>query len=196
MSAVGQVDAGTTSRYENNKVNNTRADYGNTIGDVKLSDKGAKYYEELKKKYSDMDFVLVSNDEVNGAEQKARHIMLLPGLEEDTDRVMTRADFVALLHTAQGSPVVNYAMNFSDVAQDADYAEAVRWAASEGLASGYGNGCFGPDDPITREQAVVILWRQARSPMLMDYPGLTQYEDVGEISRFAQQAMAWAHQKG
>ena len=71
MSAVGQVDAGTTSRYENNKVNNTRADYGNTIGDVKLSDKGAKYYEELKKKYSDMDFVLVSNDEVNGAEQKA-----------------------------------------------------------------------------------------------------------------------------
>ena len=71
MSAVGQVDAGTTSRYENNKVNNTRADYGNTIGDVKLSDKGAKYYEELKKKYSDMDFVLVSNDELNGAEQKA-----------------------------------------------------------------------------------------------------------------------------
>ena len=133
---------------------------------------------------------------MNGAEQKARHIMLLPGLEEDTDRVMTRADFVALLHTAQGSPVVNYAMNFSDVAQDADYAEAVRWAASEGLASGYGNGCFGPDAPITREQAVVILWRQARSPMLMDYPGLTQYEDVGEISRFAQQAMAWAHQKG
>lgn len=52
-------------------MNNTRADYGNTIGDVKLSDKGAKYYEELKKKYSDMDFVLVSNDEVNGAEQKA-----------------------------------------------------------------------------------------------------------------------------
>lgn len=71
MSAVGQVDAGTTSRYENNKVSSTRSDYGNTIGDVKLSDQGAKYYEELKKKYSGMDFVLVSNDEVDGAEQKA-----------------------------------------------------------------------------------------------------------------------------
>ena len=71
MSAVGQVDAGAVSKYESNKVNGSRSDYGNTIGDVKLSDKGAKYYEELKKKYSGMDFVLVSNDEVEGAEQKA-----------------------------------------------------------------------------------------------------------------------------
>lgn len=71
MSAVGQVDAGTTSKYETNQVNNARSNYGNTIGDVKLSDQAAKYYEELKKKYSGMDFVLVSNDEVNGAEQKA-----------------------------------------------------------------------------------------------------------------------------
>lgn len=133
---------------------------------------------------------------MNGAEQKARHIMLLPGLEEDGEKSMTRADFLVLLHTAQGSPVVNYAMNFSDVDQEADYAEAIRWAVSEGLASGYGDGRFGPDDSITREQAVVILWRQAGSPMLMDYPGLTKYSDVGDISRFAQPAMAWAHQKG
>ncbi len=133
---------------------------------------------------------------MGGKEQKARHIMLLPELDEDKDEPMTRADFIILLHTAQGSPVVNYAMNFRDVDQGAAYAEAIRWAVSEGLAAGYGDGSFGPDDPITREQAVVILWRQARSPMLMDYPGLTQYEDVGDISRFAQQAMVWAHQKG
>lgn len=133
---------------------------------------------------------------VDGKEQKARHIMLLPELEEDGEKAMTRADFMVLLHTAQGSPVVNYAMSFSDVAQDADYAEAIRWAASEGLAAGYGDGRFGPDDPITREQAVVILWRQAGSPMLMDYPGLTKYDDVRDISHFAQSAMAWAHQKG
>lgn len=132
----------------------------------------------------------------DGNERAARHIMLLPEPDGEADKVMTRAGLIVLLHNAQGNPVVNYAMNFSDVAQGADCAEAIRWAASEGLVGGYDDGRFGLDDPITREQAVVILWRQARSPMLMDYPGLTQYEDAGDISRFAQQAMVWAHQKG
>lgn len=126
----------------------------------------------------------------------ARHIMLLPELEEDMNKVVTRSELMVMLHTAEGSPVVNYAMNFRDVAQNADYAEAIRWTVSEGLAAGYGDGRFGPDDPVNREQLAVILWRQAGSPMLMDYPGLTQYEDAGDISGFARQAMLWAHQKG
>lgn len=124
----------------------------------------------------------------------AIHIMILDRSEEA--QPLTRAAFAVMLHTAQGSPVVNYAMDFSDVSQDAPYAEAIRWAASEGLLSGYGDGRVGPDDPVTREQLAVILWRQAGSPMLMDYPGLSAYSDVGEISRFAQPALAWAHQKG
>lgn len=71
MSAVGQIDAGAASKYAADKVNNGKSNYGNTIGDVKLSDEAAKYYEELKRKNPRMDFVLVSNDEVEGAEQKA-----------------------------------------------------------------------------------------------------------------------------
>ena len=122
----------------------------------------------------------------------ASHIMVLDRAEEP----LTRSALAVLLHTAQGSPAVNYAMNFSDAAQDAPYAEAVRWAASEGLMSGYGDGRIGPDDPVTREQLAVVLWRQAGSPILMDYPGLTNYSDAGDISRFAQPALAWAHQKG
>lgn len=120
------------------------------------------------------------------------HIMTLDAAEEP----LTRAGFAAMLHAAKGSPVVNYAMDFSDVAQDASYAEAVRWAVSERLILGYGGRKFGPDDPMTREQLVVILWRQAGSPRLMDYPGLSEYSDVKDISRFAQPALAWAHQKG
>lgn len=121
----------------------------------------------------------------------ARHIMVL-----DREEALSRSDLAVMLHAAQGSPVVNYALRFSDVDQDAPYAEAVRWAVSEELIFGYGNGRFGPDDPVTREQLTVILWRQAGKPMLMDYPGLTKYSDVGDISRFAQPALAWAHQKG
>lgn len=122
----------------------------------------------------------------------ASHIMLLNRAEEP----LTRSALAVMLHTAQGSPLVKYAMDFSDIPQDAPYTEAIRWAAGEKLMSGYGDGTIGPDDPVTREQLVAILWRQAGSPMLMDYPGLTQYSDVGSISRFAQPALAWAHQKG
>ena len=123
----------------------------------------------------------------------AHHLMLLPTQEEET---LTRAQLVTMLHEHAGKPVVNYAMKYSDVSEDAGYAEAVRWAASEGIASGHGNGKFGPDDTVSREQLVTILWRYAGSPMLMDYPGLTTFQDIGELSVVAQPAMAWAHQKG
>ncbi len=123
---------------------------------------------------------------------RVSHIMTL----DPADKLLTRSDLAVMLHTAKESPVVNYAMDFSDVALDAPYADAVRWAVSEGLILGYGNGKFGPDDPVTREQLAVILWRKAASPRLMDYPGLSRYSDVRDISRFAQPALAWAHQKG
>jgi septum formation inhibitor MinC len=74
MSAIGQVDSGISSNYNTSgtsKTSSASSTYGNTVGDVQLSDKAAKYYEQLKQKYSDMDFVLVSNDEVDNAEQKA-----------------------------------------------------------------------------------------------------------------------------
>lgn len=73
MSAISQIDAGINNQYDTStkKTSQTNTSYGNTVGEPKLSDKAAKYYEQLKKKYSDMDFVLVSNDSVDGAEQKA-----------------------------------------------------------------------------------------------------------------------------
>ena len=75
MSAIGQVDSGVTGSYNTTGTEKTSKtgtqNYGNTIGQLQLSEKASKYYEQLKQKYSDMDFVLVSNDEVDGAEQKA-----------------------------------------------------------------------------------------------------------------------------
>lgn len=124
----------------------------------------------------------------------AQHIMVL-NREEDSEP-LTRSALAVLLHTAQGSPVVNYALNYGDVDPGAPYAEALRWASSEKLISGYGNGNVGPGDAVNREQMAVIFWRWAGSPMLMDYTGLTGYTDVEDISQFAQSALAWAHQKG
>lgn len=124
------------------------------------------------------------------------HIMTLDRTAQEPE-LMTRAAFVVKLHAAQGSPAAGGSTeNYLDVDADAPYAEAVRWASGEGLINGYGNGRMGPEDVLSREQLVTILWRQAGSPVLMDYPGLTNYTDAADISRYAQPALAWAHQQG
>ena len=81
---------------------------------------------------------------------------------------LTRAQFAQILFNKEGGPVVNYLLRFGDITAGAWYTEAVRWAASQGIAGGYGNGLFGPDDSITREQFVVMLWRYAGCPAAAD----------------------------
>lgn len=104
----------------------------------------------------------------------------------------TRAQIVTLLWRAAGSPVVNYAMDLSDVAGDAYYAEAVRWALSEGITTGTSADQFSPDATCTREQAVTFLYRAAGSPAVS---GESAFEDVGADAYYAR-AVAWAAQNG
>lgn len=104
----------------------------------------------------------------------------------------TRAQIVTFLWRAAGSPVVNYAMDLSDVAGDAYYAEAVRWALSEGITTGTSADQFSPDSTCTREQAVTFLYRAAGSPAVS---GESAFEDVGADAYYAR-AVAWAAQNG
>lgn len=130
----------------------------------------------------------------------ATSLMLLPeqnaAQEREDNDAVARGELAVMLYEQAGKPEVISDGIYTDVDADSHYFQAIRWVTSQGLMSGYGDGSFGPEDTLTREQLTVILWRYAGSPMLMDYPGLTQYSDAGEISRFAQSAMAWAHQKG
>ena len=64
-----------------------------------------------------------------------------------------------ILWRANASPVVNFAMNFTDVNESAYYAEAVRWAVSENITAGTGANAFSPDAPCTRGQIVTFLWK-------------------------------------
>ena len=75
------------------------------------------------------------------------------------DDVCTRAQVATFLWRAAGSPESVASSGFADVAEDAYYAGAVAWAAESGVAHGYDNGLFGPDDGCTRGQAVTFLWR-------------------------------------
>ena len=104
----------------------------------------------------------------------------------------TRAQIVTFLWRAAGSPVVNYAMDLSDVAGDAYYAEAVRWALSEGITTGTSADQFSPDATCTREQAVTFLYRAAGSPAVS---GESTFEDVGADAYYAR-AVVWAAQNG
>ena len=78
------------------------------------------------------------------------------------DAVCTRAQTVTFLWRQAGAPVVNYAISFTDVDANAYYAEAVRWAVSEGVTVGTSNTTFSPDMDCTRAQIVTFMYRAAQ----------------------------------
>lgn len=105
---------------------------------------------------------------------------------------MTRAMLVTVLYRAAGSPALEddpAGSSFTDVPEDAWYSAGVEWANREGVAGGYGNGTFGPDDPVTREQLAVVLWRYAGSPMA---GAVSSFTDRESISPWAVSAVDWA----
>ena len=106
---------------------------------------------------------------------------------------MTRAMLVTALWREAGSPVVNYAMDFDDVAEGQWYTEAVRWAASEGIVTGTGKG-FSPDAALTRESLAAILFRYAGGQA--DGDSLDSYADGAGVSAWAREAMNWAVAQG
>ena len=109
----------------------------------------------------------------------------------------TRAMIVTILHRLDGNPNAT-ASNFIDVEQNQYYTNAVAWASANGIVSGYGNGNFGPNDTITREQMAAILYRYAQ------YKGydttqknnLSNYIDAKDINAYAVEALQWANQVG
>ena len=104
----------------------------------------------------------------------------------------TRAQIVTFLWRAAGSPVVNYVMNMTDVAEDAYYAEAVRWALSEGITTGTTENTFSPDSECTRAQAVAFLFRYAASEAVTLQELVSGFSDADSVPGYALPAMNWA----
>ena len=126
------------------------------------------------------------------AVEYARANGIMSGTESDKfspDATMTRAMLVTVLHRIAGSPTVEKIAAFSDVAKDAYYAAAVSWAATDGLVSGYGDGRFGADDPVTRAQIATILWRYAGTPTA---DSGSDFADEADIPTYAATAVDWA----
>ena len=108
----------------------------------------------------------------------------------------TRAQIVTFLWRAAGSPVVNYAMNMSDVPEGSYYAEAVRWALSEGITTGTTENTFSPDSECTRAQAVAFLFRYTASEAVTLQELVSGFSDADSVPGYALSAMNWALAEG
>ena len=112
-----------------------------------------------------------------------------------TDDILTRGAFVAGLCEACGGAGAEAETVFSDVPAGSALALAVRWASDNGIVKGYGDGRFGPDDAVTREQMVTMLYRCAealgQSPE-GEWMFPLGYADAAEVSDYADKAMQWA----
>ncbi|MCC8156695.1 MAG: S-layer homology domain-containing protein [Oscillospiraceae bacterium] len=107
----------------------------------------------------------------------------------------TRSMIVTILYRLEGEPAVTGASGFADVADDAWYAEAITWASQIGIVSGYGDGNYGPDDIITREQMATILFRYAQTKGYSntgEAASLLSFADSGEAGEYAVPALQWA----
>ena len=113
---------------------------------------------------------------------------------------LKRQDFVCILARiakADLSKYQNTASKLKDVKKGEYYAPAVNWAVDNGIIAGYNNGKFGVNDPITREQVAVILYRYMKEPAVSNPANtLAKFSDANRVSPFATTALAWAVNKG
>lgn len=109
----------------------------------------------------------------------------------------TRGMIVTILHRLEGEPAAE-SSPYTDVAADQYYSNAVAWASANEIVSGYGNGIFGPEDAVTREQMAVILMNYAgyKGYVVSERADLSGYSDSGSISPWAADAMARANAAG
>ena len=110
------------------------------------------------------------------------------------DNYLSRAMLAQILYNREGAPAVTGGGAFTDAAPGQWYTSAVAWAAANGIVGGYGDGRFGPNDNITREQLAVMLWRYAGSPAATGEE--LAFSDVDRISGYALDAMRWAVENG
>ena len=108
----------------------------------------------------------------------------------------TRAMLVTMLYKLSGEPSPSY--GFSDVRKGKWYTDPVNWAAANGIVAGKTPTTFCPNDPVTREQLVAILYKYAAgfAPQTADRSVLAPYQDAKRISAYAKDAMAWAVANG
>lgn len=115
----------------------------------------------------------------------------------DPNGTITRGMILTMLWRMAGEPFEMPVTSFTDVEIGRYYTTAVAWACRNGIADGMGESTFGPNDAITREELVTLLYRYAQ------YFGhscigtsIEGFADAGSVSSYAYNAMCWAYKAG
>ncbi len=119
-------------------------------------------------------------------------------MEFSPNTSMSRAMLVTVLYRMAEVAAPYDGSTFTDVEEGQWYTDAVRWAANNGIVSGYGSGLFGVHDLVTREQLAAILYRYA-AKQLFDVSAskdLTAFADYSVVSSYATDALSWANAAG
>ncbi len=173
-------------------------DYASAFSDVELTvDSSVKICPRDNtcpiSPFTDTDKNAWYHDGVHWAISKA----IMYGTDKTTFEPMmstTRAMLVTMLWRMEGSPIVDYQMTFTDVHKSQWYTEPIRWAAAEGIVTGYNEEIFGIDDAVTREQLATILYRSAKAKgqgFTGSWAFPLDFDDADLISDWANEAMHW-----
>lgn len=104
----------------------------------------------------------------------------------------TRGQLVTVLYRIEKEPKTE-GPSFSDVKPCFYYEDPIKWASKNNIVAGYGDGRFGPEDIITREQLISIFYRYSEFKGIdMKNPGDVRHQaDAKNISPYAIKAMSW-----
>ena len=112
-------------------------------------------------------------------------------------KVLTRAEFVTVLHNMAGKPEMEYKDTFTDVAKKTWYTNPVMWAFENKVTSGISENEFGPDIKITREQlATMLLNYYGTSKLQINDTAISNFPDKDNVSDWAIEGVKWAVSNG
>ena len=180
---------------------------GKTVGSAVITAFCENYMAEMKisvvedpdaqcpsSRYSDLDKTMWYHEGVD--------YMLRNGYMQGTGQfsfepygTVTRGQVVTILYAMSGKPYVLRSSSFRDVSRLDWFGAPVAWAAANGIVAGYGDHRFGPNDNVTREQLVAILYKYTqfkKYDLTMKSTGLDKYPDCASISNYAMIPMLWA----
>lgn len=125
---------------------------------------------------------------------------LMNGTSETTfepETETSRGMLVTILYRLEGEPCVTSKADFTDVPDDEWYTDAVCWAVENGLVTGYEDNTFRPEEILTKEHLVTILYRYAgyKGYDISFQSNLSEYTDWDTVSAYALDAVRWAKGK-
>lgn len=107
----------------------------------------------------------------------------------------TRAQAAKVLYALSGSQETAYSPVFTDVTSDAWYTPAVMWASKNQIVLGHEDHTFRPEDPVTRQDFIVMVYRRLGSPSA-GTDTLKGFADSTAVASYARQALIWAINAG